>query len=221
MIVRAALRRLNSLLPLADRQRALPTAYQQLHQTILRRWFETGSPPDTAELAQRCPELDLPDTLVQLSGADLIVLDSAQTIVGAYPLTLEETPHVVQINGHILQAMCAVDALAISPLFGQPTQIESRCRVTDKPVLIRQAGATVLEAHPSAAVRVGIHWQPPQTCAAHSLCREMVFLVDGAAAAAWQATAPDQRDCLTLAEAIELGDTFFAPLLAKIPAPPG
>jgi hypothetical protein len=45
----------------------------------------------------------------------------------------------------------------------------------------------------------------------------MVFLVDAVAAEAWRSTAPDQRDCLTLAEAIALGDAFFAPLLAKTP----
>lgn len=217
MSSQAALQRLNNLLPLTERQQVLPIALIQLHQTILLRWFETGSPPTFAELARRWPELGLLEALAQLNRDDLIVLADARTIIGAYPLTLEETPHQVRANGHILRAMCAIDALAISPLYGQPTQIESRCRMTDTPILLRQDGNMIIEAQPSRAIQVGIHWQPPQSCAAHSLCREMVFLADAAAAAAWQAIAPSQRDRLTLAEAIELGDTFFAPLLAKIP----
>lgn len=216
MSYRAALQRLNNLLPLAERQQSLSVAERELHQTILRHWFQTGAPPRYHQMAKRWPEPGLAETLARLSRDDLIVLADPHTIVGAYPLTLEETPHLVRANGHSLRAMCAVDALAVSPLFGRPTQIESRCRVTGAPVQIQQDGTTVLAAQPTATLQVGIHWQPPQSCAAHSLCREMVFLVD-AAAAAWQAIDPDRRDCFTLPGAIELGAAFFVPLLAKIP----
>ena len=68
-----------------------------------------------------------------------------QEIVGAYPLTLEDTPHQVRVNGH-------------------------------------------------------------------SLCREMVFLINAATAAAWQGATPEQLDYFSLAEAVELGAAFFTPL---------
>lgn len=166
------------------------------------------------EIKQRWPGLDVSQALTRLAGDDLIVLaPDTEEFIGAYPLTLEETPHKVRVNGHTLRAMCALDALAVSPLFGYPTEIESRCRVTDAPIFLRQAGTTILAAEPGNTIQVGIYWQPPHTCAAHSLCREMIFLADAAAAETWRAIASDQRDCFSLPNAIELGATFFTPLI--------
>lgn len=83
--------------------------------------------------------------------------------------------------------------------------------MTNTPIFLRQDGVAVLAAEPSLEIQVGIHWQPPQTCAANSLCREMVFLADATVAATWQTVAPAQRDCFSLPVAIELGAAFFTP----------
>lgn len=217
-----ALQKLNQLLPLAERQATLPAPLAELYRTVLHSFVNRGHPLTRTEIGQQGPDLDVSQALTRLANEDLIVLaEDTQEIIGAYPLTLEETPHQVRVNGHTLRAMCAVDALAVSPLFGQPTEIESRCRMTDTSILLRQTGTTILAAEPDEAIRVGIHWQPPQSCAAHSLCREMVFLVDIATAEKWQAIDPEQRDCFSLSEAIELGAAFFRPLLAKNPVPTG
>ena len=208
-----ALQKLNHLLPLAERQAALPSPLAKLHQAVLHSFIDSGRPLTHAKMKQQWSGLDVSQALTRLAGDDLIVLDSdTQEIIGAYPLTLEETPHKVRVNGHTLRAMCALDALAVSPLFGYPTEIESICRVTNAPIFLRQVGTTILAAEPSNAIQVGIHWQPPQTCAAHSLCREMVFLADVAAAETWRAIARDQRDSFSLPNAIELGAAFFTPL---------
>ena len=208
-----ALRNLSQLLPLAERQAALPSPLVELHQAVLHSFIDNGRPLTRVKMKQQWPGLDVTGALARLAGDDLIVLASdTQEIIGAYPLTLEETPHKVRVNGHILRAMCALDALAVSPLFGYPTEIESRCRVTNTPIFLRQAGVTILAAEPGNAIQVGIHWQPPQACAAHSLCQEMVFLADVAASETWRAIAPDQRDCFSLPNAIELGAAFFTSL---------
>ena len=189
---------------------------------MLHSFINSGRPLTRAEIKQQWPGLDVAQALTRLAGDDLIVLASnTQEIKGAYPLTLEETPHKVRVNGYTLRAMCALDALAVSTLFGSPTEIESLCRMTNTPIFLRQTGLTVLTADPSDAVQVGIHWQPSQSCAAHSLCREMVFLVDTATAETWRAIDLEQRDCFGLPEAIELGDAFFRPLLAENPFPIG
>ncbi len=216
MDTQTALHRLNHLLPLAKRQAALPAPLAELHRSVLHSFVESGHPLTRAEMEQQWPGLDVAQALTRLAGDDLIVLISdTQEIIGAYPLTLEETPHKVRVNGHILRAMCALDALAVSPLFGQPTEIESICRMTGTPIILRQNGTTILAVEPNDAAHVGIHWQPPQTCAAHSLCREMVFLANTTAAAAWRAVAPEQRDCFSLPDAIEIGAIFFTPLLTE------
>jgi len=218
-----ALQKLNQLLPLAERQAALPAPLASLHRAVLHSFISQGRPLTHTEIKQRWPDLNVSQALTRLAGDDLTVLAvDTQEIIGAYPLTLEDTPHQVRVKGHTLRAMCAVDALAVSPLFGQPTEIESRCRVTDAPILLRQSGTAILVTEPAKtiqAMQVGIHWQPPQSCAAHNLCREMVFLVNAAAAKTWQAIDPVQRDFFSLSEAIALGAAFFIPLLAEHPLP--
>jgi mercuric reductase len=136
-------------------------------------------------------------------------------IVGAYPMTTERTPHRVTANGIAVNAMCAVDALAISPLFGGETLIESRCHATGVPILIRQRGMQIVDVAPSSDVRVGIRWQSFSANAAHTLCTEMVFLKDAETAARWRSSDPSSIDLFTLAEAIELGSAFFQPLLEE------
>ena len=136
-----ALQKLNQLLPLADRQAALPAPLAELHREVLHSFVNRGCPLTQAEIKQQWPGLDVSQALTRLADDDLIVLAAdTQEIIGAYPLTLEDTPHFVRINGHTLRAMCALDALAVSPLFGRPTEIESRCRVTDTPIVLRQTG---------------------------------------------------------------------------------
>jgi len=213
-----ALQKLNQLLPLGRRQAALAEPLADLHQTILRSFVENGQPLSRADIEQQWPNIDAARLLAHLDSNDLIVLNpDTQEIIGAYPLTMEKTPHRIRVNDYTLRAMCALDALAVSPLFGLSTEIESICRVTDTLIYLSQQGDTIVAATPSTEIQVGIHWQPPQSCAAHSLCREMVFLRDGAAAATWRNTAPGTRDCFNLAEAIELATAFFTPLLMMRP----
>ncbi len=205
----AALAHLNALLPLAARQAQLPPEWRALHQTILRAFAARGRPPARAELAAGTPDVDA--ALARLRADDLVVLDEAGEIAGAYPFTLDATPHTVHVNGHTPRAMCAVDALAVGALFGLATAITSHCAATGAPVRVTQYGLT-LPAAP-ADLRVGIHWQTPGGCAAHSLCREMPFLRDAAAAEAWRQQAPAERETFTAAQALALADAFFAPLM--------
>jgi mercuric reductase len=145
---------------------------------------------------------------------DLVVLDAkGGEVVGAYPLTTEETPHQVTVAGHTLYAMCAVDALAVGAMFRTEALIQSRCHVTGDRISIHQKEREILEALPSADVRVGVRWQRLVDCAAHVLCRQMVFLKDQPTALAWLDADPLSKELLTLEEAIEFGEAFFLPLL--------
>jgi mercuric reductase len=130
-------------------------------------------------------------------------------------MTTENTPHRVVLGDHSVNAMCAVDALAISPMFGTEAWIESKCHVTGVPIRILQQGRKIVEASPSPGIRVGIRWQTFNTCAAHTLCTEMVFLKDEATANRWRNTDPTSIELLTLPEAVELGTAFFLPLLEE------
>ncbi len=202
--------RLNQRLPLALRQAQLPGPLRRLHRAILRGFGERGEPPTQGELGAWVEALDA--ALERLAADDLIVRDGAGRVVGAYPMTREATNHRVELLGHSVNAMCAVDALAVSCMFGVETRIDSRCRVSGEPIVVRQLERSLLEVVP-LGVQVGIRWQAPGSCAAHTLCREMVFLADSSAASQWQAEDPEQYELFSLAEALEIAARFFVPLL--------
>lgn len=227
-----ALKRLKAFLPLKARQRTLPKPVAYVHREILRSLAERGKPLTRAEIAAILGgEASMRTALTQLRQNDLVVLNSKvvtdekthetrlenpdAVILGAYPMTTEKTPHRVKVFGHEVYAMCAVDALAIGQMFDTETCIDSQCHVTGEPIYICQVGNEVKEATPSRDVRVGIHWQKPKDSAAHSLCTEMVFLLDGKTALDWQKTDPEGIELFTLPEALEYAGAFFLPLMEE------
>jgi mercuric reductase len=226
-----SLAQLQKLLPLRKRQESLSPPLRMVHRAILRALAETGEPPRQTEIAAMLgSKRSAIHALGVLAKNDLVVLNTPVTmderihqpiaaetaeVVGAYPMTTERTPHKVVIGGHSVNAMCAVDALVISPMFGRETRIESRCHFTGTPIRILQKGTEILETSPSPGVRVGIRWQSFGEHAAHTLCTEMVFLKDAETARLWRETAPASIEIFTLPEAIELGTAFFLPLLEE------
>lgn len=188
-------------------------ALKNLHQAILRSFIEHGRAPTGAELEIGLHGEDLGASLHKLGEADLIVLDKQEQLpVGAYPLTSEQTPHQIAVNGHTIHAMCALDALSVAPMFDETVNITSRCHISNSPIKIRMQGDTLLEARPDDAI-VGIRWQMPTTVAAHSMCMEMVFLENRATAEHWQDGDTENISLFTLPEAVAFGKGFFLPLM--------
>ncbi|MDF1553231.1 MAG: organomercurial lyase, partial [Deferrisomatales bacterium] len=101
--------------------------------------------------------------------AHLIVLADGGAVQGAYPFTTARTPHRVTLRGHTLNAMCALDALAIAPMFRADTVIESACEVSREPLRIEQAGDRLVGASPTPGMHLGIQWGAKEGVAAHSL----------------------------------------------------
>jgi Alkylmercury lyase len=217
MEIERELRRLSDILPLESKQRELAPELVELYRAILRSFVERGLPLNNDEIGQLVPDQITSKVLATLAAKDLVVLDDRkERVIGAYPFTTESTCHKVVISGRQTHAMCAVDALSISPMFDTEVIIESRCHVSATPIRIRQRQMTILETQPSD-VHVGIRWQSTRGCAAHSLCLEMVFLRDSETAAVWLTEDHDNRITFTLAEAIEFGARFFMPLIGRNP----
>lgn len=212
--VAAALNRLNQLLPLQERQNRLGPSLRGLHIAILRAFARRGAPPAREEMAQRVGLAGLDAALRRLADDDLIVLSPDKiAITGAYPFTSESRAHRVAIDGHEVHAMCALDALAVAPLFGVETRVRSRCHISAAPIEIHMRGSEVLAATPAHPF-VGIRWQGTSGCAAQSLCLEMVFLADRATALSWRQNDADISDVFSLPDAVTFGAAFFLPLLA-------
>lgn len=214
MNVEQAIERLHSQLPLRARQQALPPELAEVHRAILRSFIERGRPLKSTELASMVPGGDIAGALKRLGDDDLVVLNrDGSEPVGAYPMTVSDTPHRIEVAGHNFHAMCALDALSIAPMYDLEVRIESRCHVTGESISIVQRGMDIIEAHPDREVRVGIHWKNPCGAAAHSMCLEMVFLRDAETAAKWQNGDTENLTVFTLDEAIAFGAGFFKPLV--------
>ncbi len=210
--IEAAVARLNQQLPLAARQSQLSAADKKLHQAILFTLARQGRPPSQDEMSDIVGKDHVTPALHTLGQQDLIVLSERGVVLGAYPITLETTAHRITLNGHHLHAMCALDAVAIAPMFNTHISIDSRCHLSDAPIHIQMHNHAVINADP-AEPTIGIRWQMPSQCAAHSMCTEMVFFKDETTARQWQGEETDNISLFTLPEAIEFGAAFFLPLL--------
>ena len=209
-----ALDRLKSILPLKERQDACGKQIKGLHQKVLGSFVDKGRILTREEMAQHVDNLE--NAVTVLKKMDMVVFSEDGNPVGAYPFSMEAREHTVRVNGHQVYAMCALDALAIGPMFGVKTQITSRCRITGYPVSIRQSGKTIVNIDEARDIHFGIIWGAANadSCCADSLCMEMMFLRDGKIAQQWLADDPDNREVFTLQEAVEFGGRFFAPLVS-------
>ena len=165
-----AVQRLNEQLPLKARQQALPPELASVHRATLSSLAKQGRPPNREELGELLGNGDIDAALARLASDDLVVLNPACTgIAGAYPMTTEDTPHHLKVNKQPVNAMCALDALSVGPMFNAEVEISSRCHVTGTAITLHMQGETLQEVSPSADVHVGVRWQNPSACAAHSL----------------------------------------------------
>lgn len=209
-----ALNRLNTILPLKKNQDKCSPEIKEVHQQMLRSFVTKGRILTREEMALWVD--DVPETINVLSQYDMVTFSESGEPVGAYPCTMMAREHKVHVNGHQIHAMCALDALAIAPMFGETTQITSQCRVTGTPVKIEMSGETVLNLVEVQDVHFGIAWSAATagSCCADSLCLEMNFLCDGETAVQWLAHDADSREIFTLLEAVQFASRFFVPLLS-------
>lgn len=210
--VQRALNRLQRVLPLHENQKQCDPSVKRLHQQLLRAFVTRSHPLPRAEMAEFVT--DVPAALALLCNYDMVTLSLSGELTGVYPFTTEDRGHRVHVNGQEVHAMCAVDALAVAPMFQTSTHIASRCRVTDAPLAIDMVGETVQHLDAVRDVHIGIDWAATDgaSCCADSLCTEMIFLSDQATAVRWLSNQGD-REIFTLEEAIQLASSFFVPLL--------
>ena len=116
------------------------------------------------------------------------------------------------INGQLLHAMCALDALSVGPMFNTASTVKSRCHLCGAPIEVRMQGGTVVSASPGQPW-AGIRWQGTSGCAARSLCLDMVFLRDRETAGEWRVQDRDNISILDLSSAVAMGAAFLCPLL--------
>lgn len=207
-----AISHLNKILPLAQRLQALEPKLAAVYRNILRSYVDIGRSLNKSEIALQVDDVDA--AIEVLKANDMVVFDSNNEPTGAYPFTMEQRVHRIDINGHRLHCMCALDALAVSPMFGLETVIDSKCAVTGQPISIEQHDHAIVNDEDNRDVYFGISWNSAaNNCCATSLCTEMLFLKSGAIADVWRDEDPDNRELFSLTEAVNFAAGFFVPLL--------
>ena len=204
---------LNKILPLAERQKKLSNELANVHRMILKSYVDLGRTLNRDEIAKHVEDID--EAINTLRSNDMVVFDSNDEPVGAYPFTMERREHVIRVNEHTIHSMCALDALAISPMYNVKTHIDSKCHVTGDNISIDQLDQEVLNMNENEEVHFGLNWNSAaNNCCATSLCTEMIFLKDKKIADAWFTEDKENREIFTLDEAIEFSTRFFKPLVS-------
>ena len=190
----------------------------RLHGIVLSAYAMSGRAPETADVAVAAGLAidEAGSVLRRLTGRDLLILDAAGRISGAYPFTDGPTEHHVEAGGLAVGAMCATDALGVGAMLERDITVRSACRQCARPLAIytRSHGRELDQVEPSGIVVWSGH-RYAAGCAASSLCTLQAFFCDDAHLKTWRTSgtgADEDGVRLSLAEALEVGRAIFAPM---------
>jgi alkylmercury lyase len=198
---------------------ALPTQQDSLWRTVLTLFVNHGRPPTLAEIAGDAglSSEQVRALLLELQMHDLLGMNqAADAIIFAYPFTSQPTEHRVGINGRMLNALCAVDALGAGGMYRMDATITSSCRLCGTTIEIgtAQHGTALSHARPAGAV-VWYDLAYSRT-AAMSCCPSIGFFCCDEHLQQWMAAQATVLAGyrLTLDEALEVGRAIFGPVFA-------
>ena len=199
------------------RRARLTDAERELYFWILRRFRATGRPRATAlrEAAERLG-IDAERALETLAREDLVHRGPDGEITVAYPFSGRPTAHRVRFpGGHEVDAMCAIDALGIAPMFGEPIEIASRDPVSGDEIQARVVADGSPEWSPRSAVVVaGVLDRDSDSC--RGCCPVLNFFVSAANAERWLAEHPQVRgDVISMQEAAAAARVVFGDVLTQ------
>lgn len=120
-----------------------------LYRWIIQR-FALAMPPTAAQIVEQAQTLalDTDTALAALAREDLVHTDDEGEVTVAYPFSARARRHEVTIDGRVVQAMCAIDALGIAAMLAQRIEVRSHDPIDDS------------EIHVHASTGGAIAWQP-------------------------------------------------------------
>ena len=128
---------------------------ERLFYLWILRGFATAAPPSAAATRVAAADfgLDHGQVLKRLADEDLVHVDSAGTPTVAYPFSANLRGHHVTINRkEEVQAMCAIDALGISPMLDLPVEVVSHDPVSGGEVRVHLRPGDQAKWRPEDAV---------------------------------------------------------------------
>jgi alkylmercury lyase len=157
-----------------------------------------ASPEEIAATSAKSPE-EVRAALERFPNAEW---DEQDRVVGL-GLTLQLTPHRLELEGRILFAWCALDALLFPILLGRPASIESPCRGTGELVHIEVTSAGIEVVEPTPTV-VSIVAAPDLSTFRRISCNNAHFFSSSEAASRWLEKHPEAT-ILSVEDAFRLG----------------
>ncbi|MGH3111851.1 MAG: alkylmercury lyase family protein [Gaiellaceae bacterium] len=199
------------------RRARLTDSERELYFWILRRFAISGRPSSTEirQAAQR-QGLEVERAFETLVREDLVHRGSDAEITVAYPFSGRPTAHRVRFpSGHEVDAMCAIDALGIGPMFDQPIEVASRDPMSGDEIRARVAPDGDAEWWPELAVVVaGVLDRQSDSCC--GCCPVLNFFASIGNAERWLAEHAEARgEVISMEEAILAGRAVFGEVLKE------
>jgi hypothetical protein len=199
----------------AARRARLTESERALYFWILRQ-FATGGRPSSVDIYGAAERLaiDAEQVLETLAREDLVHRGSDGEVTVAYPFSGRPTAHRVRFpGGHEVDAMCAIDALGIAPMFGEQVAVDSRDPLSGDPIRARVAPDGAAEGWPQSAVVVaGAVRSEGDACC--GCCPVLNFFASAANAEHWLAEHQDVRGTvISMQEAAAAGRAVFGDVL--------
>lgn len=184
----------------------LDPSEQRLALALLRLLAE-GVPVRPEELAARTG-VPLADTTSQLDRLPEVERDEAGRVVAYAGLTLEQTQHVLEVDGRTLYAWCALDTLFVPELLGRSARVRSTSPTSGETISLTVDAAGVHEIAPEGAVMTlhrvdGFDLED----VVGTFCRYVHFFASEQAARGW-AERSDGTYIASIAQGFEFGRLY-------------
>jgi hypothetical protein len=187
-----ALRRLRQEFPLEARVVSLPAHLLRAYRTILQSWTK-GEPPGIG--------IEDAALLRALAGLDAILIEDDR--ISCYPFSARDTGIRIAVGQKSVNAMCAIDALAIPSVMLEIGEIWADC------VACRTRLTCVVDSE--GRVRSGsdsmtVAWADRSaggSCCGTSLCPQIRFQCSGC-------SVPTRGNLLSIADGAAVGTAFFS-----------
>ena len=163
---------------IGSKWRGMDGVEERVRRAVLQAYAADGRSPVPAQIAAASglPSGEVGSALQRLAGRDLVVLDGAGRVTGAYPFTDGPSEHQVEVSGVTMSAMCAIDALGIGAMLGQASVIRSVCRSCGQTLSIRtRDNGQPLDFAKPAGIVIWSGQLYADDCAATSLCTQQGF----------------------------------------------
>ncbi len=196
--------------PVRMRAEAISTEQLQVYRALIDGVVEGGVIPeiDALAVATGLSAHRTTEILDELAAADWIGRSPDGAVVALYPFSPTPTGVVVELDGHRLQTMCALDALGVGPMFDRTVQVTSTCVQCGAPIEVTVSPAGPVAWSPPDVVATS---RPTDASAYATCCHVTRFACTAEHAFAWiDANGMAGDLILPLPDAFQIGARLFA-----------